>query len=166
MSVLPAVRAAIHGVDADLPMSTVSSMDDLIEASTGPRRFSMFLLGGFSVLAMCLASVGLYGVMSYLVTQRAKELGVRLALGARSQDVLRMVLRQGMTLAALGLGIGLVAALVITRLIRGMLFDVSTTDPVTFLLISLLLMVVTLVATFIPAHRATQVDPITALREE
>jgi len=166
MAAAGAVRAAINGLDPDLPVTNVRTMDQLIEASTGQRRFAMLLLGLFSGIALLLASVGLYGVMSYTVTQRAPELGVRMALGAGARDVLRLVLGQGMRLALLGVGIGLLAALAVTRLLRSMLFGVSATDPLTYLGISLLLLGVTLVACWLPAHRATRVDPVVVLRAD
>ncbi|HXI20400.1 MAG TPA: FtsX-like permease family protein, partial [Gemmatimonadales bacterium] len=166
MGVLGAARAAVREVDPDLPVSNANTMEQLIEASTGPRRFSMVLLAFFSGLAALLASVGLYGVMSYTVAQRSKELGVRLALGANPGEVLGLVLRQGMRLVLLGVGLGLVAALALTRVLQRMLFDLSATDPVTFVLIALLLVAVTLVATWMPARRATLVDPAVVLREE
>ena len=166
LAVTPQVKAALSSVDPDLPLSNVNTMEKLIESSTGPRRFSMVLLAIFSGLAAALAAIGLYGVMSFTVTQRAKELGVRLALGAASQDVLRLVLTQGMGLVLAGVGIGLMAALALSRVLRSMLFNVSPTDPLTFLLISLLLVLVTLVATWLPARRATRVDPVVVLREE
>jgi putative ABC transport system permease protein len=159
-----AVRAAVRSVDADLPVSNLTTMEQLISGTTGPRRFSMLLLGIFSGFAVILASVGLYGVMSFLVTHRAKELGVRLALGAGRQDVLRLVLGQGMRLALLGVAIGVVAALALSRIIRSLLFDVSATDPLTFVVIPLLLLGVTLIASWIPARRAMRVDPVVALR--
>jgi putative ABC transport system permease protein len=163
---IAALKAAVATVDQDLPVSAVSTMEELIEGTTGPRRFSMLLLGTFSLLAVGLAAIGLYGVMSYTVTQRAKELGVRLALGAGAQEVLRLVLGQGMRLALLGVGIGLVLALALTRILRSLLFNISATDPLTFVLISLLLVVVTVVATWVPARRATLVNPVEALRAE
>ena len=166
MAAVAPVKTAIKGIDQDLPISNVSSMEDLIDVSTGPRRFSMVLLAIFSGLAAGLAAIGLYGVMSFTVTQRAKELGVRLALGAGTEDVLRLVLTQGMRLVLVGVGIGLVAALALSRVLRSMLFNVSATDPLTFVLISLLLVVVTLLATWLPARRATRVDPVVVLREE
>jgi putative ABC transport system permease protein len=126
----------------------------------------MVLLAIFSGLAAVLAAIGLYGVMSFTVTQRSKELGVRLALGAGTEDVLRLVLTQGMQLVLFGVGIGLVAALALSRVLRSMLFNVSATDPLTFVLISLLLVVVTLLATWLPARRATRVDPVVVLRQE
>jgi putative ABC transport system permease protein len=165
-SLIAAARAAVASVDPDLPMSAVSTMDDLIDGTTGPRRFAMLLLGAFSLLAAGLAAIGLYGVMAYTVTQRSKELGVRLALGAGAADVLRLVLGQGMRLAVIGVGIGLAAAVVGTRLLRGMLFNVSAADPGTFLSTTALLLLVTAVATWLPARRATRVDPAVVLREE
>nr|MBP9202004.1 ABC transporter permease [Gemmatimonadales bacterium] len=166
LAALPAVKAAVAGIDRNLPLSTPATLVSLVEGTTGPRRFSMVLLTLFSGLAAALAAIGLYGVMAYTVTQRSREMGVRLALGAAAGDVLRLVLGQGMRLVAIGLGIGLVAALLLTRLIRSMLFGVSATDPVTFLLIPLLLAAVTALATWLPARRATRVDPATVLREE
>lgn len=160
------VRSAMRTVDPDLPLAGIATMDHLIEQSMGGRRFAMLLLGGFAVLAMILASIGLYGVMSYTVTQRARELGVRVALGASTGEVVGLVLGQGVRLALAGVGIGLLAALLLTRVMRGMVFGVSTTDPVTFVAIPMLLVGVALVATYLPARRATAVDPIEALRAE
>lgn len=166
MRLAPQVKAAIKAFDPDLAVSNLSPMSELVEGSTGPRRFSMVLLGIFSALAAVLAAIGLYGVMSFTVTQRAKELGVRLALGAVPEDVLRLVLTQGMRLVLVGVGLGLVAALLLTRVLRSMLFNVSSTDPLTFAAISLVLLLVTLVATWLPARRATRVDPVVVLRDE
>ncbi|MFI5235728.1 MAG: ABC transporter permease [Gemmatimonadales bacterium] len=166
MTALPAVRAAVKGVDADLPLAGVKTMDELIEQSTGSRRFAMILLGGFALLALVLASIGLYGVMSYTVTQRTRELGVRLALGANAGDVLGLVLGQGVRLALAGVGIGLVAAFGVTRVMQSLLFNLSPTDPLTFVAIPLILVSVALLASYLPARRATQVDPMVALRAE
>jgi putative ABC transport system permease protein len=166
MAAAPAARAAVHGVDPDLPLAAMNSMDALMSLRTGPRRFSVLLLTGFAVLAMALASIGLYGVMSYVVTQRTRELGVRVALGAAARDVLALVLREGVRLAVLGVVIGVVAAVVLTRLMRTMLFGVGATDPATFVLAPLLLVSVAALASYLPARRATRVDPIEALRTE
>jgi putative ABC transport system permease protein len=166
MAALGSVRSAVRGVDPGLPLAGVNTMDDLISQTTGPRRFSLLLLAGFAALAVVLASIGLYGVMSYMVTQRARELGVRLALGAGTGHVLGLVLRQGVSLALAGVGIGLVAALALTRVMQGMLFQVGATDPVTFVLVPLLLVGVAAFASWLPARRATRVDPIEALRAE
>jgi putative ABC transport system permease protein len=166
MAALPSVRAAVRSVDPDLPLANVNTMEKLIESSTGQRRFAMLLLIGFSLLAMTLASIGLYGVMSYTVSQRSRELGVRLALGADSREVLGLVLVQGLRLALAGVVIGLVAAFAVTRVMKNMLFGLSSTDPLTFVAISLLLVLVALVASYLPALRATRVDPVVALRTE
>ena len=166
MAEVGAVRAAVRSVDADLPLANVNTMDDLISQTTGPRRFSLLLLAGFAALAMALASIGLYGVMSYTVTQRTRELGVRVALGASTGEVLGLVLRQGVRLALAGVAIGLVAALLLTRVMRTMLFGVGATDPATFVLVPLVLLAVAALASYLPARRATRVDPIEALRSE
>ncbi len=163
---LPAMRAAVASVDPDLPLAAVSTMDDLITRTMGPRRFAVLLLGAFAALAVVLAMVGLYGVMSYTVTQRTRELGVRLALGADVPEVLGLVLRQGVWLSLLGVGIGLVAALALTRVMKSMLFGVGTTDPMTFIAVPVALVAVAFFASYFPARRATKVDPVEALRSE
>jgi len=166
MAALNAARAAVHSVDPDLPIASPLDMDRMIDGSLGARRFAMLLLGGFALLAMILASVGLYGVMSYTVTQRAREMGVRLALGAGPGDVLGLVLKQGVNLTLVGVAIGVCAALALTRVMKTMLYDVGATDPVTFLTIPVVLLAVALLATYLPARRATRTDPIVALRAE
>ena len=166
MAALPDVRAAVRSIDPDLPLANVNTMEQLIESSTGQRRFAMMLLIGFSLLAMTLASIGLYGVMSYTVAQRSRELGVRLALGADRREVLGLVLGQGLRLALAGVAIGLLAAFGVTRVMKNMLFGLSSTDPLTFVGISILLVGVALVASYLPALRATRVDPVVALRTE
>ena len=163
---VPAIRNAVRQVDADLPLANVNTAQGLIDGTLGPRRFSMLLLGLFAGVALLLASIGLYGVMSYMVTQRVRELGVRVALGANTREVLGLVLGQGVRLAAAGVAIGLVASFALTRLMKRMLFSVSATDPITFIAISVLLVGVALLASYIPARRATRVDPIVALRAE
>ena len=161
-----AVAAAIRSVDGAMPLANVRTMDDLLEASMGQRRLTMFLLGTFAGIALLLATIGIYGVMSYSVTQRGRELGIRMALGAGRGGVLRLVLGQGMQLAAIGIGIGIVGSIGLTRLLSTQLYSISATDPTTFLLVGAVLAAVAVVAVLVPALRATRVDPVVALREE
>ena len=165
-SYVTAIRNAIHEVDHDMPMSKVNTLDVLVDNSMGQRRLSTVLLGVFAGLALLLASIGIYGVMSYTVAQRTRELGVRVALGASRQSVLGLVMRQGMTITLIGVGIGLAGAFGLTRLIAAQLFSVKATDPATFLTVTLVLVAVAVAATLVPALRATRIDPLTALREE
>ncbi|HEY8258559.1 MAG TPA: ABC transporter permease [Gemmatimonadales bacterium] len=165
-SYVNAVGQAVRSIDSDQPISGVQTMDGLLDQSVGQRKLSMLLLTLFSGIALLLASVGIYGVMSYSVAQRAREIGVRIALGAERGDVLRMVLRQGMRLALGGVLLGLVAAFLLTRVIASQLYEVTPTDPFTFVLVAVLLTSVALVANLVPAVRATRVDPAVVLREE
>ncbi len=160
------MREAVRSADPELPISGVRTMEELIEQSVGQRKLSMMLLSLFSGIALVLASIGIYGVMSYSVTQRSRELGVRIALGARQSDVLRLVLRQGMSLALVGIAIGVGAALLLTRLIQSQLFGVRASDPLTFVAVALLLGGTALIANLVPALRAMRVDPAVVLREE
>jgi putative ABC transport system permease protein len=165
-SLAPSVRGAIAGIDRDLPVFRVATMEQMVSDSLAQRRFSMLLFGIFAALALVLAVVGLYGVMSYAVAQRTHEIGLRMALGAQARDVLRMVVGQGMGLVAVGLGIGLLGALGLTRLMASLLYGVSASDPLTYAGIAILLGAVALLASYIPARRATKVDPMVALRYE
>jgi putative ABC transport system permease protein len=163
---VPSIRNELSAMDKDQPLYNVRTMAQVMSESIARERFSMLLIAIFAGVGLVLASVGIYGVMSYTVAQRTHEIGVRMALGASASDVLKMVVRQGMILALAGTGLGLVAAVLLTRLISSLLFSVSATDPATYVLISLLLILVALVACFIPARRATRVDPMVALRYE
>lgn len=165
-SMIPAIRNQVLSVDKDQPIADIMTMEQRLGKSVASKRFVMFLLGIFSVLALGLAAVGIYGVMSYLVTQRTQEIGVRMALGAQQHDVLRLVVGKGMALALMGIAIGLVASLALTRLMKSLLFEVTPTDWLTFLITSMVLLTVTLLACYIPARRATKVDPLIALRYE
>jgi len=144
----------------------VRALASILVESIAPRRFSLFVVSMFAVLAMVLGAVGLYGVMSYAVTQRTREFGIRVALGAQQYDVLRLVIRQGMVLSLVGVIIGLAGSFALTRLMSSLLFGVSATDPATFVVVATLLTIVALAACYLPARRATKVDPMIALRYE
>jgi len=162
----PAVRAAVRAADPTQAVSNLRTMEDVLSLSLARQQFNMLLLAVFAGLALLLSAIGVYGVMSYSVSQRTHEIGVRLALGAQPADVLGLIIRQGMGLVLAGVGIGLAGALALTRLMKTLLFGVSATDPLTFTVIALLLALVALLACWIPARRATKVDPMTALRFE
>jgi len=144
----------------------IATMQTLIDASTAEPRFQTRLLGGFSLLALLLAAVGTYGVLAYSVSQRTHEIGIRMALGAERRDVLRLVLRRTLALAGIGVGIGSVGALMVTRVLQKFLFEVKPNDPATFIAVAALLAGVALAAGWVPAWRATRVDPVEALRYE
>ena len=153
-------------LDADLAVFNVKSMQDLVGGSLAQPRFRTLLLGVFAGVALILAATGLYGVIAYAVTQRTNELGVRMALGAQKSDVLKLVVGEGAQLAAMGIGIGLVVAFPLMRIISRLLFGVNAADPVTFGATALVILVVTLAASYLPALRAIKVDPVVALRCE
>jgi len=161
-----AARAAVRAVDPDMPVFKVMTMQRVIDDTLVGRRFTAMLLGIFAAVALVLAAVGLYGVIAYAVSQRTHEIGVRMALGARVEDVVRMVVRQGMRLAAIGLLVGAAAALATTRFLASLLFGVGAADPATFVAIPAILALVALLASWLPARRAARVDPMTALRDE
>jgi len=162
----PAVRAEVKAFDPKQIIWRAQTLDELLSTSVAPRRFNMLLLGIFAGVALVLAAVGLYGVMSYSVSWRTREIGIRMALGAKRADVLRLVVRQGMTMTLIGVALGLVGAFSISRVLRGLLYGVSSTDPLTFIVVSVVLLAVALLACLVPARRATRVDPIIALRTE
>jgi predicted permease len=161
----PRIRDDIQSIDAGLPVFNVSSMDAIVDRSVASRRFSADLVGGFAGLAVLLASIGIYGLLAYLVGQRSREVGIRMALGARPGDILRMFLRKGITLAGVGIVTGLVIAASTASLMASLLYGVRPHDPVVFLLVPLLLLAVAALASYLPALRATKVNPIAALRE-
>ena len=164
--VAAAIREAVRAIDPDQPVDKMMTMSSVVSASFVGRSFYMQLLGTFAALAFILASVGIYGVVSYSVAQRTREIGIRVALGARRSDVLGLVLKEALRLTALGVGLGLIGAFAATRVLRSLLFEVKPTDPATFIFLSLLLTLVALLASYIPARRATKVDPLVALRYE
>jgi putative ABC transport system permease protein len=160
------VRSEVALLDRDLPVADVTTLDEIASAAVARQRFTLVLVGFFAFSALALSSVGIYGVLSYLVAQRTQEIGVRMALGAQLNDVLKLVIRQGMTLALGGVAVGLAASFALMRLMEGLLFEVSPFDPLTLGLVAGLLMVVAFVACWLPARRATKVDPIVTLRYE
>jgi len=166
ISLGPSLRQAVAEVDRSVPVSEIKTMDHIISESVTQPRFNLFLLGIFSGIALLLSAAGIYGVTAYSVTQRTQELGIRLALGAQVSDILKMVLRQGMIVIAIGLAIGLLTAFLLTRLMRSLLFGIGENDPITFVAITLVLLMVALFACYIPARRASRVDPLIALRYE
>src|SRR5262249_4347157 len=165
-TVTVAVRNVIQTLDPQQPVGEVRTLDSLVGNSIARQRFNTLLLAVFAVVALLLSAIGIYGVMTYSVTQRTHELGVRVALRASARDVLKLVLGQGLKLGLTGVGIGLLGALALTRLLKTLLFGVSATDPLTFAVIALSLALVALLACYIPARRATKVDPLVALRHD
>ncbi len=160
------VRQTVLGIDPDQPIAQVRTMEAMMDEALGQRKLTMYLLGTFAGLAVLLAAIGIYGVMSFDVTRRSQELGVRMALGAERGSVLALVMRQGLGMALIGIALGLVLALVATRVLEAQLYGVTRTDPATFALVAAVLTAVAMMATLIPALRATRLDPVKALRAE
>jgi putative ABC transport system permease protein len=165
-ALVSSIRSALAQIDKSLPMANVVTMEEIMSTSMAQPRLEAVLLGLFGGLAMLLAAVGIYGVMSYSVSQRTGEIGIRMALGANHGAILKMICTQGLLLIAVGLAGGLALALAVTRLMSNVLFGVSPTDPLTFFIIVVLLALVALLACYVPARRATRVDPLVALRNE
>ena len=165
-ALVPNIKQAIWSVDKDQPISRIATMDGLLAATAAERRFALILFETFGIVALVLAATGIYGVLSGSVNERTREIGVRLALGAQRRDVLGLILRQGVTLTLVGIGLGLVAAWAVTRFLTTLLYSVGATDPLVFCGVALLLTVVALLACYLPARRATKVDPLVALRHE
>jgi len=162
----PATRAAVRELDQELPISGVAALAEGLSQSTRSRRFSVLLLGSFALLAMILATVGIYGVISYSVTRRTHEIGIRLALGAERGRIQRMVVGRALIYGSAGVAIGVAGGLALTRLLRSMLYDVSATDPAVFAAASLFLLAIAALAGYVPARRASRTDPCVALRNE
>jgi len=163
LSIAPAVRHEFESIEA--PSKTLT-MERVMSDSTARENFNMMLLSVFAAVALLLAAIGIYGLMSYAVQQRTQEIGIRMALGAGRGQMMRLIMGQGMRLAAVGIVIGLAAAYGLTRFLAGLLFNVKATDPWTFAMVAAILSAVALGAAFIPAHRATRIDPVLALRQE
>jgi putative ABC transport system permease protein len=161
-----ALRGEINALNKNLPAPKIQTMDDRLRDAAAQPRFQTLLLGLFGLLALALVSTGVYGVVSYSVARRSREIGLRMALGAQTRDVLRLVIGQGMTLALIGIAVGLAGALALTRVMASLLYGLGATDPATFAAVTLLLVVVAFAACWIPARRATKVDPMIALKCE
>jgi putative ABC transport system permease protein len=159
-----AIRSQVLAVDRDQPISNVATMEEIVESSIGNRRLTMLLLGLFAAVALLLAAVGIYGAIAFWGVQRAREMGIRRALGAQNRDIMRLMLGQGLTLGVTGSALGIGGALALTRVMRGLLYQVGPADPATYIGIALLWMAVALAASYIPARRAARIDPSQALR--
>jgi putative ABC transport system permease protein len=166
MQMAESVRGVLHSLKSDLVLGRISTLDERLSESLSPQRFSVTLVSLFTVLALGLAMVGVYGVMAYMVAQRTHEIGIRMALGARPRDMLKLVVGQGLRLALAGVALGLIGALAVTRLMTSLLFGISAHDPRTAVFVCTVLTTVTLLACYIPARRAMRVDPMVALRYE
>jgi putative ABC transport system permease protein len=165
-SLISAVRDAIRGVDPDQPVYSVRTMEQRLAGSIAANRFNALLLGLFATVGVILAATGIYGVMSYTVMQRTHEIGIRMALGAQRGSVMTLIIRQGMTVILIGIGIGVIIAAALARLMRGLLYEVKDGDPLTYVFVTVLLSGVALLACYFPARRATRVDPMIAIKHE
>jgi ABC-type antimicrobial peptide transport system permease subunit len=161
-----AITHEIHALEPDAPVYDVSTMQNRLSQSLARQRFAMLMLGAFAVFAVILAAIGVYGVMSYLVTQGTRDIAIRIALGAQESNILRLVVRQGMTLATVGIAAGLTGALILSQVMSALLFGISARDAITFTTVPTILAAIALAACYIPARRALKVDPMTALRYE
>jgi putative ABC transport system permease protein len=164
MLLVSAVRRQVSAIDRNQPVSAIRTMDEVLDESVGRRRLIVVLLSSFAGVALLLAMLGIYGVIAYSVAQRTQEVGIRRAMGAQEGDILRWILGQGLRLTLAGVLLGIGGALALTRVIKSLLFQTTTTDPAAFIGVALLFVVVALLASFIPARRATRIDPMTALR--
>jgi len=161
----PQIRREIQSIDAGLPVFGVSSMNDVLDRSLATRRFSADLVGGFAGLAVLLAAIGIYGLLAYMVGQKSRDIGIRMALGAQREDILRMFLRRGVVLAVVGVVAGLLLAASSASVMASLLYGVRPHDPAVLLIVPLLLFAIAVLASYLPARRATKVDPLIALRE-
>ncbi len=166
MALTAPIRREIEALDPEVPMADIRLMDELVTEAVASTRFTLTLISIFAGIALLLASIGLYGVISYSVRQRTREIGVRIAFGADEKNIVRLVVGRGMALGLMGVGVGIVAAFVATRTVSSLFYGVSAIDPITFLGIPLLLVAVTVIASYVPARRAMRVDPVQALRDE
>jgi putative ABC transport system permease protein len=162
----PEIRRVLGAMDRGLPVIQLRTMDDVVGASLTRQRFLSLLLGIFAAVALALAAIGTYGILSYMVTERQREIGIRMALGADARRVLRLVLGQGLVIAAVGIGLGLAGAAVLSRLTSSLLYGVSPSDPLTFGVVTAVIMVVATIACLVPSWRAARVDPLAAIREQ
>jgi putative ABC transport system permease protein len=165
-ALVPAMRSLVSSMDKDLPLREIKTLEQYVSGSISAPRFEAVLLGTFAVLALVLTIIGLYGVISYSVAQRTREIGIRIALGAQRESISHLVMREGALLTLIGVGAGLIASLFTVHLVRGLLYGIGTTDPATFIAVPVLLLGVALLACYVPARRAMSVDPIVALRYE
>jgi putative ABC transport system permease protein len=166
LTVVPAVREAVLAFDKEQPLNYIRTMSEIVSDTYGSIRFPMTLVWIFAAFAMLLSAVGIFGVMSYAVSRRTQEMAIRMALGARRRDVLRLVLREGLNVTIFGVAVGLPSALALSRVMAGYVYGIKATDPLTFAAAALLLIGISLLACYVPARRATRVDPIMALRYE